>query len=488
MARPRVSALRGAQACMRVCGVRRSASSWADVVQTAKNAVASDATSAAQGAAAVSSLTHDPLAVVGQDLSVLRQSISTLLGSGQPSLDRIAKYYFAAEGKHVRPMMVLLMAKATNGLSAAWGMQRAHAIGEDVDKPMNRASVLNDVNPTAPPPPSPTAPRPLPAQYEIKLQHTILPTQRRLAEITEMIHVASLLHDDVIDASPLRRGAPSAPSTFGNKMSILGGDFLLGRASIALARLRDPEVTELMSTVIANLVEGEVMQLRAQETVSERVPVTDLMSTMPSAEELERCWTAYAPSTRDAAVAPTRHQFQVYLQKTYLKTASLMAKSARSAAVLGGCGEWATQSYAMSATQRADAAAVCDAAYAYGRHVGMAFQLVDDLLDFHATTEAFGKPSGGADLKLGLATAPVLYAWQELADSPLGTLVARRFSEPGDVEQALELVHRSQGLARTAQLARYHTEAAHKALAVLPASDARAALAQLNEQIVTRVK
>jgi len=484
----RVSALRGAQACMRICGARRLASSWADVLQTAKSALAPDSMSAAQGAAAVSALTHDPLDVVGQDVSAVRHSIAALLGSGQPSLDRIAKYYFAAEGKHVRPMIVLLMAKATNGLSAAWGVQRAHAIGEDVDRPMNRETVLNDVNPTAPVPPAVGTARPLPAQYEPALQHTILPTQRRLAEITEMIHVASLLHDDVIDASPLRRGAPSAPSTFGNKLSILGGDFLLGRASIALARLRDPEVTELMSTVIANLVEGEVMQLRVQESVSERVPVTDLPSTMPSAEELERFWTAYEPHTRDADVAPTRRQFQVYLQKTYLKTASLMAKSARSAAVLGGCGEWATQTYALSPAQRADAAAVCDAAYAYGRHVGMAFQLVDDLLDFRATTEAFGKPSGGADLKLGLATAPVLYAWQELADSPLGTLVARRFGEPGDVEQALELVHRSQGLERTAQLARYHTEAAHKALSVLPTSDARAALAQLNEQIVTRVK
>jgi len=457
------------------------------MLQTAKSALRSDSASAAQGAAAVSALTHDPLDVVGQDVSAVRHSIAKLLGSGQPSLDRIAKYYFAAEGKHVRPMIVLLMAKATNGLSAAWGVQRAFAIGEDVDRPMNRETVLNDVNPTAPPPPALGAPRPLPAQYEPALQHTILPTQRRLAEITEMIHVASLLHDDVIDASPLRRGAPSAPSTFGNKLTILGGDFLLGRASIALARLRDPEVTELMSTVIANLVEGEVMQLRAQESVSEFVPVTDLSSTMPSAEELEHFWTAYEPQA-NTDVVPTRRQFQVYLQKTYLKTASLMAKSARSAAVLGGCGEWATQTYSLSAAQRADAAAVCDAAYAYGRHVGMAFQLVDDLLDFHATTEAFGKPSGGADLKLGLATAPVLYAWQELADSPLGTLVARRFGEPGDVEQALELVHRSQGLARTAQLARYHTEAAHKALSVLPASDARAALAQLNEQIVTRVK
>jgi hexaprenyl-diphosphate synthase len=74
-----------------------------------------------------------------------------------------------------------------------------------------------------------------------------------------MIHVASLLHDDVIDASGLRRGEPSAPASFGNKLSILSGDFLLGRASVALSRLGSNEVVELMATTVANLVEGEVI-------------------------------------------------------------------------------------------------------------------------------------------------------------------------------------------------------------------------------------
>ena len=225
---------------------------------------------------ALASLTRDPLDVVGQDLSSLRHNIAALLGSGHPSLDKIAKYYFAAEGKHVRPMIVLLMSKATNGLSPAWQAHRVAAVGEHVDLAMSRPDVLNDANPSATNPHIPQAAEASTHPYEPALQSTILPTQQRLAEITEMIHVASLLHDDVIDASPLRRGAPSAPSTFGNKLSILGGDFLLGRASIALARLRDPEVTELMSTVIANLVEGEVMQLKA--TDSEQVPVTDAVS------------------------------------------------------------------------------------------------------------------------------------------------------------------------------------------------------------------
>ena len=86
----------------------------------------------------------------------------------------------------------------------------------------------------------------------------ILPKQRRLAEIVEMIHTASLLHDDVIDLSDSRRGRPSGNIAFTNKMAVLAGDFLLGRASVAIARLRNPEVIELLSTTIANLVEGNL--------------------------------------------------------------------------------------------------------------------------------------------------------------------------------------------------------------------------------------
>jgi hexaprenyl-diphosphate synthase len=157
----------------------------------------------------------------------------------------------------------------------------------------------------------------------------ILPTQRRLASITEMIHVASLLHDDVIDASPLRRGQPSAANAFGNKLSILAGDFLLGRASVALARLGSREVVELLATVIANLVEGEVMQLKA---------------------------------TSEPETAPSPKGFEDYMRKTYLKTASLMAKSARAAVILGGSG-------------RNEGDWVKEVAYGYGRNLGIAFQV-----------------------------------------------------------------------------------------------------------------
>jgi hexaprenyl-diphosphate synthase len=235
-------------------------------------------------------------------------------------------------------------------------------------------SILSDVNPSS----SNTNP----ITHSQTADSDILPSQRRLAEITELIHTASLLHDDVIDHSVSRRGDPSANLEFGNKMAVLAGDFLLSRASVALARLRDAEVTELLATVIANLVEGEFMQLK-NTARDEKHPV----------------WT--------------EDTISYYLQKTYLKSASLISKSCRAAALLGS-----------------SEAGTVDAAYMYGKNLGLAFQLVDDMLDYTISEAELGKPAG-ADLELGLATAPLLFAWKN--NKELGSLVGRKFSEEGDV-------------------------------------------------------
>jgi hexaprenyl-diphosphate synthase len=167
-------------------------------------------------------------------------------------------------------------------------------------------------------------------------------------------------------------------------MAVLAGDFLLGRASVALARLRNAEVVELLATVIANLVEGEFMQLKNTERDERR------------------------PQWSEEALG-------YYLQKTYLKTASLISKSCRASALLGG----------------ADSVTV-EAAYSYGRNLGLAFQLVDDMLDYTQTGSSLGKPAG-ADLELGLATAPLLFAWKQ--NPELGELVGRKFEQEGDVER-----------------------------------------------------
>ena len=226
----------------------------------------------------------------------------------------------------------------------------------ELDAPLTRADVLNDWNPNipehtasfqtifdlvpVPSPPSPLLQPPAPtAAFEPRIAGQILPTQVRLAQIAEMIHVASLLHDDVIDDSPLRRGAPSSPAHFGNKLTILGGDFLLGRASAALSRLGEPEVVELIASVIANLVEGEVMQAREVHSPE----------TLPDL------------NTRDEdGGRVSKHRWNIYLKKTYLKTASLMAKAVRSSVILGGC---------------RDGEIWKEVAYAYGRNIGIAFQV-----------------------------------------------------------------------------------------------------------------
>jgi len=177
-------------------------------------------------------------------------------------------------------------------------------------------------------------------------------------------------------------------------MAVLAGDFLLSRASVALARLRDAEVTELLATVIANLVEGEFMQLK-NTARDEKNPV----------------WTEDA--------------ITYYLQKTYLKSASLISKSCRAAALLGG----------------ADIGTV-DAAYAYGKNLGLAFQLVDDMLDYTISEKELGKPAG-ADLELGLATAPLLFAWKN--NGELGSLVGRKFSQEGDVARVRSIFRAHNG-------------------------------------------
>jgi hexaprenyl-diphosphate synthase len=354
---------------------RRNQSSWGAAVSVAQNVMSRPPPDAP--------IKMDPFQTVAREMKFLTGNIRQLLGSGHPTLDTVAKYYTQSEGKYVRPMLVLLMSRATALTPRTPTSRRDSGAGSGVarggvDTPITEPAVLADENPD-----TPISSQSFDSAYRAG-DSDILPSQRRLAEITELIHTASLLHDDVIDHSVSRRSAPSANIEFGNKMAVLAGDFLLGRASVALARLRDPEVTELLATVIANLVEGEFMQLKNT-----------------ARDEKNPAWT-------EDTVA-------YYLQKTYLKSASLISKSCRAAAILGG-----------------STPEVVEAAYLYGKNLGLAFQLVDDMLDYTISGEELGKPAG-ADLELGLATAPLLFAWKD--NKSLGKLVGRKFAEEGDVQR-----------------------------------------------------
>jgi hexaprenyl-diphosphate synthase len=351
----------------------RRQSTWAQAASIASNVFSSASARIARN----NNITVDPLRILAKEMKFLAGNMRQLLGSGHPALDTVAKYYTKAEGKHVRPLIVLLMSRAT-ALTPKTPRYNGQQSAESIDNPISPISILSDSNPDLPSSKSHTKPE---STYSAG-DNEVLPSQRRLAEITELIHTASLLHDDVIDHSVSRRGSPSANLEFGNKMAVLAGDFLLSRASVFLARLRDPEVTELLSTVIANLVEGEFMQLK-NTARDEKNPV----------------WT--------------EDTISYYLQKTYLKSASLLSKSCRAAALLGS----------------SDSGTV-EAAYSYGKNLGLAFQLVDDMLDYTISAQELGKPAG-ADLELGLATAPLLFAWK--SNPELGHLVGRKFAGAGDV-------------------------------------------------------
>lgn len=394
----------------------------------------------------LSGVSVDPFRLVGKEMKFLRSNIQQLLGSGHPMLDTVAKYYTHSEGKHIRPLIVLLMSRATS--LAPKAPSSLASTTTSVNDSISPSIILSDVNPSS---------------IDLNLrsidssaESEILASQRRLAEITELIHTASLLHDDVIDNSTTRRSSPSANIFFGNKMAVLAGDFLLGRASVALARLRNAEVIELLATVIANLVEGEFMQLKNT-----------------ALDELRPRW-------REDTIT-------YYLQKTYLKSASLISKSCRAAAVLG-----------QSSPE------IVEAAYAYGKNLGLAFQLVDDMLDYTVSGEELGKPSG-ADLQLGLATAPLLFAWRE--NEKLGALVGRKFAGVGDVQmvrpfchhsskvlvsnavlQARDLVSRSDGVAQTKALAQDYADKAKDAIRDFPDSEAKDGLVEMCVKVMERRK
>lgn len=312
---------------------------------------------------------------VEADLSLLTENLKQLVGARHPILYAAAEHLFGASGKRVRPAIVLLL---------------------------SRASAQNG---------------------DITARH------RRLAEITEMIHTASLVHDDVVDESEVRRGIPTVHSSFGNRVAVLAGDFLFAQSSWYLANLDNLEVVKLLSQVIMDLAEGEIRQ------------------------GLNRFDTGL---TLDA-----------YLEKSYYKTASLIANSAKAAAVLSESSE-----------------SVANDFYSYGRHLGLAFQVVDDILDFTGSADALGKPAG-SDLRSGNLTAPALYAMEE--KPYLETLIEREFAEDDDLEQAIALVQNSSGIQRARELAAYHAHTAVKHLDSLPTSDARQALVNLADYVLRRL-
>ncbi len=250
------------------------------------------------------------------------------------------------------------------------------------------------------------------------------PERYELAAIVEFIHTATLLHDDVVDESALRRGRATANAMFGNAASVLVGDFLYSRAfqmMVSIGRMRVLDVLADATNVIA---EGEVLQLM----------------------------NMHDP---DLAV-------EEYLRVIRFKTAKLFEASARLGAVLG------------------DADADLEERCAdFGRSLGTAFQLVDDLLDYEGDSQALGK-NVGDDLREGKPTLPLLVAMER--GSAADRALIRHAIEHGEVQRLPEIVtivRRTGALDATRAAAQLEAEKARDCLATLPDSTARTALLEL---------
>jgi len=254
-----------------------------------------------------------------------------------------------------------------------------------------------------------------------------------LAAAVEFIHTATLLHDDVVDESALRRGRETANAVWGNQASVLVGDFLFSRAFRLMVEAGSLSVLDILANASAVIAEGEVAQLV----------------------------TANDTATSEAA----------YLRVIEAKTAALFAAACRIGAIIAG--------------RPAAEEAALDS---YGRNLGVAFQLVDDYLDYAGTGEAMGK-STGDDFREGKITLPVVIAFAR-ADAEERVFWQRTLEtldqQDGDFARATALLRRHGALAQTLDRARGYAEAARAALAPFPEGRWRGAMAELVDFCVDR--
>ncbi|MFO1039094.1 MAG: polyprenyl synthetase family protein [Geminicoccaceae bacterium] len=257
--------------------------------------------------------------------------------------------------------------------------------------------------------------------------------QYGLAACIEFIHTATLLHDDVVDDSDLRRGGSTANAVWGNKAPVLVGDFLFSRAFQLMVADGNLRILEILSTASAVIAEGEVAQLITANDIS---------------------------TTEDA-----------YLNVICAKTAALFKAAAQIGAVVAG---------------REGSAE--DAMAAYGLNIGIAFQLVDDALDYSAAQAELGKTIGD-DFREGKLTLPVIVAIAKADEEELKfwrRTLEDLEQEPDDLLRAQELLSRHRGIETTIERAEAYGDAARKALAGFPHSRARSAMLDLVDFCIER--
>lgn len=313
-------------------------------------------------------------ALVGEDLSATDRFIISQLESKIPLVREIIEYVLTCGGKRVRPMILLLSARALN-----------HHANQHID----------------------------------------------LAAAVELIHTATLLHDDVVDNSTLRRGHDTANTIWGSDASVLVGDFLYSRAFQIVVDQRHMPIMEIFAKSTHFIAEGEIMQMINRKN----------------------------PDTTE----------EFYFDVIERKTAKLF--------------EVASQFGAMVSTEsEPEIRALRD----YGRHLGLAYQLIDDALDYAQNAEQTGK-NVGQDLSEGKTTLPLIHAMRKSKGADLELLRnAIKEGSSAELQNILGIIESTDAIKYTSDTAKHHAAHAREALAIIPSTPYRKALEELSDFVVER--
>jgi heptaprenyl diphosphate synthase len=251
-----------------------------------------------------------------------------------------------------------------------------------------------------------------------------------MAVSLELVHMATLVHDDVIDNSPYRRGRPTVKAVYGNRLSVYSGDYLLAKSLALAASYGRDDVISLMAQASVRLCEGEITQMQTCYDVDQ--------------------------------------EYKDYLKRIEQKTALLMSLSCHLGALLAG-----------------GSPEMVRILKAYGLYLGMAFQIIDDILDFTADQAVLGKPTG-SDLRQGIITLPALFALRHSQGERLRAIIENPEKLEQEAESALNMVKASGGIEYSYQIAQRFVDKARQRLVKLEDSQARNLLDSLASFVCDR--
>ncbi|MDR0139805.1 heptaprenyl diphosphate synthase component II [Metabacillus idriensis] len=306
------------------------------------------------------------------DLDLIEQELEKTVSSTEPLLSEAGLHLLQAGGKRIRPVFVLL--------SAMFG------------------------------------------EYDIE-------KVKKVAIALEIIHMASLVHDDVIDDAELRRGKPTIKAKWDNRIAMYTGDYLFARSLEIMTSLENIAAHQILSKTIVEVSLGEIEQIKDKYDFDQNL--------------------------------------RVYLRRIKRKTALLIAASCQLGAIAGGVPE-----------------SIHKKLFLFGYYVGMSFQITDDILDFTSTEEELGKPVGG-DLLQGNITLPVLYAME---NSELKSKISKVASDTSDTEMAeiIDAILSTNAIERSIQVSDMYLQKGFSILNQLPKNRARSALSNIAKYIGKR--